>query len=258
MLELISYPSATPATQPPLLFIHGAWHGAWCWEPYFLPYFAANGFAAHAVSLRGHGNSPNSHALRWTTIADYVADVATAVQQLPQPPIIIGHSMGGLVVQKYLETHPRQTAVLLASAPPQGVFRTTLSIARRFPLHFLKTNLRFSLYPLVNTPALARTHFFSANLPENELLTYAHKLQDESYRAFLDMLVFNLPRPKRVNSKLFVLGAADDTIFTPAEIKATAQAYHADYKILPNIAHDMMLDTNWQTAADAIISWLSP
>lgn len=256
MLELISYPSATPSAFPPLLFVHGAWHGAWCWEPHFLPYFAANGFNAHALSLRGHGQSGNRRALRWTTIADYVADVATVAQQLPQQPVLIGHSMGGLVVQKYLEGRAGQTAVLLASAPPQGVLRTTLNIARHHTLRFLQANLTLSLYPLVNTPALALAHFFSSTLPDAELNDYAARLQDESYRAFLDMLVFNLPRPKRVQSSVFVLSAANDTIFTPAEATKTAQAYRADCTILPNIAHDMMLDPNWQTAADAIINWL--
>jgi pimeloyl-ACP methyl ester carboxylesterase len=81
-LEMISkYPSgSTYAT--PLLFIHGALHGDWCWDVHFLDYFAEHGFASYAVNLRGHGNSERRERLRWTRIADYVEDVANTIRQL--------------------------------------------------------------------------------------------------------------------------------------------------------------------------------
>ena len=120
----------------PLLFIHGMMHGAWCWDVHFLDYFVDHGFAVHAVDLRGHGKSEGRERLRWTRIADFVEDVANAVRQLPNPPILIGHSMGGFVIQKYLEEHPAPAAVLLSSPPPGGLVRTILRIARRRPLAF--------------------------------------------------------------------------------------------------------------------------
>jgi len=58
-LEILSEKPKGTQKQKPILFVHGAWHGAWCWEK-FLPYFAENGYAAYAVSLRGHGNSESS------------------------------------------------------------------------------------------------------------------------------------------------------------------------------------------------------
>jgi pimeloyl-ACP methyl ester carboxylesterase len=67
----------------PLLFIHGALHGAWCWDGRFLDYFAQHDYAAYAVNLRGQGNSEGLEKLRWTRIADYVEDVANAARQLP-------------------------------------------------------------------------------------------------------------------------------------------------------------------------------
>ena len=54
-LEIRSRLPARESARPPLLFVHGGYCDAWCWEPYFLPWFAAKGYAAHAVSLRGHG-----------------------------------------------------------------------------------------------------------------------------------------------------------------------------------------------------------
>lgn len=219
-LEVISRQPASSPHPTPLLFVHGAWHGAWCWAEHFLEYFTAHGYTVHALSLRGHGASPGRNRLRWTSLADYVADVAQVASQLPKPPVVIGHSMGGAVVQKYLETYPAPAAVLLASMPPAGVLATTLRIARRHPLEFAKTNLLLSLYPLIGTPALAREAFFLSSLPQDTLLTYFAQLQDESYRAFLDMMLFNLPKPKRVTTPVLVFGAANDTIFHPYEAEA--------------------------------------
>jgi len=205
--------------------------------------------------LRGHGASPG--ALRFASLADYVDDVASVAASLPSPPIVIGHSMGGGVVQRYLETHRAPGAVLLASMPPHGVLQTTLSIAGRHPFLFAQPNLTLSLCCLVNTPALAREHFFSASLPADRLAAYGSLLQDESYRAFLDMLGLGLPRPKLVKTPLLVLGAADDTGIPPSAVEATAHAYGTQARILPDLAHDMMLDTRWRDAADATAAWIA-
>jgi pimeloyl-ACP methyl ester carboxylesterase len=53
-------------------------------------------------------------------------------------PVLIGHSMGGMVIQKYLELHQIPAAVLMASAPPKGLLASTLRIAGKHPLIFLK------------------------------------------------------------------------------------------------------------------------
>jgi pimeloyl-ACP methyl ester carboxylesterase len=254
-LEVISRLPEQPNSAPPLLFVHGAWHGAWCWAEFFLPYFAGLGYACHALSLRGHGASPGG--LRFASLAGYVADMADIAATLPAPPIVIGHSMGGAVIQKYLETRPAPCAVLLASMPPAGVLATTLRIAAHHPVRFLAANLTMSLYGLVNTPALAREMFFSASMPDDQVRKYAALLRDESYRAFLDMLAFNLPSPHKVNTPVLVLGGAEDTIFHPDEVRATAKAYRTEATILPGIAHDMMLEPKWKDAADLIAGWLA-
>lgn len=79
--------------------------------------------------------------------------------------------------------------------------------------------------------------------------SYFSRLQDESYRAYLDMLGLSLPKPGRVKTPLLVLGGADDSLFLPKEIEATAE-------VLPHMAHDMMLEEGWQAAADRILGWL--
>ena len=255
-LEILSRHPAGAPRDAPLLFVHGAWHGAWCWAEHFLGFFAARGHAAHAVSLRGHGASAGRERLRATRIADYVADVAAVAASLPRPPVVIGHSMGGFVVQKYLEHHAAPGAVLLAPVPPRGVLGTTLRLARRHPLIFARVNLTLSLYALVATPALARECFFSAGLPDAQVNAHWERLQEESFRAFLDMLALDLPRPTPGRTPMLVLGAADDTIFTPAEVRATAVAWDAELEIFPRIAHDMMLEPLWLTVAERIAGWL--
>jgi pimeloyl-ACP methyl ester carboxylesterase len=92
-LEVISKQPTSPSHSAPLLFMHGAWHGAWCWAEHLLDYFAAQGYAAHALSLRGHGGSLGRDRLRWTSLSDYVVDVAQVASQLPKPPVVIGHSV---------------------------------------------------------------------------------------------------------------------------------------------------------------------
>src|SRR5262249_45915712 len=123
MLEVIDKGSSSEAHPVPLLFVHGALHGAWCWDEHFLDYFAERGYACYALSLRGHGASPGVERLRRTGIQGYVADVAELTAQLPTQPVLVGHSMGGFVIQKYLERHTAAGTVLVAPIPPNGVLR---------------------------------------------------------------------------------------------------------------------------------------
>jgi pimeloyl-ACP methyl ester carboxylesterase len=255
-LEVASRAPSGPVRPTPLLFVHGAWHAAWCWEYHFLPYFASRGYAVHALSLRGHGASEDRERLRWMRVADYVADVAQVASNLPAAPVVIGHSMGGFVVQKYLEQHRPPAAVLLAPVPPAGALGVTLRLAARHPVAFLKANLTWRLWPLVATPALAREAFLSAATPAERVQEIFAQLQDESYRTFLDLLVFDLPRTHLVDTPMLVLGANNDMIFTAAEIAATARAYGTEAVMFPDMAHDMMLEIGWEKVADTILAWL--
>jgi pimeloyl-ACP methyl ester carboxylesterase len=255
-LEMISKYPVGSQHPTPILFVHGMFHGAWCWDVHFLDYFAHHGFAAHAVNLRGHGNSDGRARLRWARIADYVDDLANAVRQLPTAPILIGHSMGGFVIQKYLGDHDAPGAVLLSSPPPAGLLETALRIARRHPLAFARVNLTLSLLPVIATPRLAREAFFSADIPDEELLTYWKQMQDESYMALLDMVGLDQLEPAKVRTPLLVLGVARDNMLKPGEIEATARAYNTRAEIIPDVAHNSMLEQRWQSVAERILAWL--
>jgi pimeloyl-ACP methyl ester carboxylesterase len=255
---MIGKGSAAESHPAPLLFVHGAWHGAWCWDEHFLDFFADRGYACYAPSLRGHGASPCRERLRWTSVQEYVGDVAETAAQLPTQPVLVGHSMGGFVIQKYLERHTAAGAILVAPVPPTGVLRATLHIARRHPIEFVRVHASLRLAPLVATPALVRDLFFSASTPDERVNTYQQRVQDESYRAFLDMLALDLVKTKQVNRvPMLVLGAEDDTIVSERQIRRTAAVYGTDAEIFRDMAHDMMLEPGWQAVAERIDGWLT-
>ena len=185
MLELIDKGACAAGHPAPLLFVHGGWHAAWCWDDQFLNFFADNGFRAVAVSLRGHGGSTRSTSLNACSIADYVDDVAAAAAMLGTDPVLIGHSMGGFVVQQFLHTYRAPAAVLLASMPARAAQRAAvaLRITRRHPGVSMRAYTVGSAADLVNTPRLAREHFFSVHTPEAVVEACAARLQAESGRA---------------------------------------------------------------------------
>lgn len=243
-------PSGEPRTHP-LLFVHGAWHGAWCWER-FLPWFAERGWECHALDLRGHGRSPNPVSRRRTRIRHYVADLAAAVESLDRPPIIVAHSMGGLVAQRYLEGRHLPGAVLLAPVPLGGVWRTTLRTARRHPLKFLKANLVFDLAPLVDDRTVAASLFLPADTDPSEIESVWRRLQGESFLAYLEMLFIVRPRPPLVATPVAIVAGSADRIFSVWEQRRTAGAYGIDLAVVDGSAHDLMLGPRWEAAASVV------
>jgi len=220
-------------------------------------WFAARGWECHALDLRGHGATPAGKSLRRLHVGDYVADVGAVVDRLDRAPILVGHSMGGLVVQRYLEGRADVPAgVLLAPVPIGGVWRATFRVAGRHPLKFLQANLTWRLWPIVATPALARDAFFTEDTPAGEVARHHARLQDESYLAYLDMLVVTRPRPALVPSPVLVVAGEEDGLFSVASLTKTARAYGTDPVVVPGAGHDLMLDPRWEQAAAAIAAWL--
>lgn len=255
-LEVITKLPTEKKHATPLLFVHGAWHGAWCWEN-FLPYFAEHGFEAHALSLRGHGNSEGQEGLRWhSAVNGYVPDVEQVVNKLGRTPVIIGHSMGGYVAQKYLETHVAPAGVLLASIPVSGIFMMMMRFLHRRPSATLKTLFLLNPWYMVNKPELVKEAFFSDDFPDSEFERLFPHIQSESFRMAMEALLFRLPRPHKVKTPILVLAAENDRVFTLTEERATAKAYETEVVIFPDMAHDMMLERDWQLVADKILQWL--
>jgi pimeloyl-ACP methyl ester carboxylesterase len=256
-LEVIDEGTITAAHPAPLLFVHGAWHAAWCWNEHFLDFFAESGYRALALSLRGHGGSQLPRSVR-TSMADYVDDVASVAEGLPSSPVVIAHSMGGFVVQHYLQSYAAPAAVLVASTPPQGSIKYVMRQFKRHPLRAILTYMSGKSLRLVGgTPALARENFFSAQTPEDLVARNAARLQEERGAKWsFDQLFLSRPRPERVTTPMLVLGAESDGSITQAEVRATAQAYRTDAEFFPGMGHDMMLERGWESVADRIHTWL--
>ena len=244
-------------TRPtPLLFLHGAYAGAWCWAEHFLPYFAGHGYASHALSLSGHGGSRGRKELDRLGIADYVADLAEVVSALPVPPVLIGHSMGGFVVQKYLEQHQAPAAVLMCAVPPQGLMSAS------FGLMFRKPGLLRELNTLMGGGRVSvetlRQALFAQPLPAEDLQRYLRLSQPESHRAIWDMAMPSLPSPAKVkDTPLLVLGAELDHLIPPSLVEMTARSYSTEAEIFPGMGHGLMLERDWQIVAGRILSWLT-
>jgi pimeloyl-ACP methyl ester carboxylesterase len=255
MLEVIDKGSCDDAHPVPLLFVHGGWHSASCWDN-FVDYFAGAGYRAVAVSLRGHGDSPTDKAFHACSIADYVDDVRTTADSLGGRPILIAHSLGGFVVQRYLENHDAPAAVLLASVPPQGVLGLATRIWSRHPWVSMRSLPVGNLTGFIGTTPLVREHLFSAHTPEEIVESCAARVQSEAVRASLIDPLIRRVRTKRVNTPVLVLGAADDGMVTNAEVRATARAYQTEAEFFTDMGHNMMQEPAWTSVAERIDAWL--
>jgi pimeloyl-ACP methyl ester carboxylesterase len=92
------------------VLVHGAWHGAWCWEK-VVPLLEAEGHFVTTVDLPGHGD--DSTPLAGLTQAEYGRRVAEAVEAAGEPVVLAGHSMGGMAITQAAEYVPDKIAVLV-------------------------------------------------------------------------------------------------------------------------------------------------
>ena len=257
-LEIISRRPAGVPHPLPLVFVHGANAGAWIWDVHLLPYLAERGFEAHAVSLRGHGQSDGREALMTFGLDDYVKDVATTVRSIGRLPVLIGHSMGGMVIQKYLQSHVAAGAVLMASVPPMGLFHTSFDMALRAPLMLQQISLVQMIGPTFpGGRETVRRMLFSKNVPDDEIDSYMPLWQPESARVVWDMMGWRLPWMPRTDVPVMVMGAEEDVFTPPNLVRATARRYEAPARVFPDMGHAMMLERDWSDVADALVEWVT-
>lgn len=257
MLELVDRGSCSDAHPAPLIFVHGACHAAWCWDEHFLGYFADKGYRSIALSLRGHGGSGlDGKPLNACSIADFVEDVRSVIRQLPAHPVLVGHSMGGFIVQKYLESASAPAAVLISSAPPRTWFVRSMWAGRRHPWLALKYNVTRNALTLYPEPAFVRETLFSPHTPEPVVQECFERIQNESFRALnTDMGIRNLVRTRLVTTPLLVL-EGDQVSWGPRVARDISRAYQTKAEYFADMGHDMMLEPGWQEVAARIDSWL--
>lgn len=223
-----------------------------------MPYFSERGFDSFAMSFRGHGGSGGHLSLRQWSAEDFVRDIERVVATLREPPVIIAHSIGAFITLHYLRRAKPRAVVLLAPISPQGLGRMTLRLGMQHPLRFLMINATLSCRYAVNDFPLAKHLLFSDQMSDEEARDYWSKLQDESYRLFLDALFLNLPRQAPdPNVPRLLIEAGQDRIVTKPEIEASAKFLSTQAKLIPTAAHDLMLDPTWKESAAEIEKFIS-
>ena len=256
-LEVITRAPASNARRTPLLFVHGAYGGAWVWDQHFLPFFAERGWTAHAVSLRGHAGSEGADRVRWARLRDYVADVEQVADELPAAPVLIGHSLGGMVVQKCLHRRSLPAAVLMASAPPHGIIGSLFGMAFANPKLLNELTWVQAMGPQASAGDAVREALFSGDTPDDLIRRYMPRFQEESVLVTLDLLGLDLPPSlPLLDLPVLVLGAEKDSFIYPGALHATADTYRTKAEIFPGLAHAMMLDHGWERVAARIADWL--
>lgn len=256
--EILELPPARDIGSRPILFVHGAYCGAWIWAEHFMGFFAEEGYPTYAVSLRGHGESEGDLSL--ASFSDYVDDVEAAARKIGGAPIVVGHSMGGLAAQHFVGRGGKAAAlVALASAPPSGLRSSALHMTMFAPDVLFQLALLQSLGPKMTSPAVISRALLSArSLPlEREMIV--QRLQRESPRASAELFApppLFVPAPEERPPTLSLGGDAD--VFLPrTAFQEIADAWRGDLDVLEGAPHALMLDTYWRgVAAERILAWL--
>jgi pimeloyl-ACP methyl ester carboxylesterase len=213
------------------------------------------GYRAVAVSLRGHGTSPTTKPLQLVSIADYIDDLRSVADDLGGGPALIGHSLGGYVIQRYLEDRPAPAAVLVGSLPPRGVLGAAVRVWRRRPQMTVKSFNDPTLVKFLSSAALAREYLFCADTPEAIVQSCWERAGPESIRAAMRDPMFRRVKTQRVTTPILVLGGMHDGFVSIGAVRATARAYRTEPEFFP-MGHNMMLEPGWADVAERIHAWL--
>lgn len=245
-LEVLERQPAADDGRPPLLFVHGLGHAAWCWENW-LDAAAEAGYPAYAVSLRGHGGS--SGRLRSAMLGHYVDDVVRTASALPRPAVLVGHSLGGLVVQRALARYAAHAGVLITPVSSSSAIVDYLNIARRKPLDALKMAAGITL-PL-------RPDYLFVELDAAQGRALADRCGKESPLAQYQTL-FHLPaKPPQGGAPVLVLAAPDERLLMMRGMRKTAAHYDAPLREFPGMGHDVMLEPRWREPLESMLQWLA-
>lgn len=256
-LELVEARPEGPASGAPLLCVHGGFGGAWMWEEVFLPCFARRGRHAAAVSLRAHGGSGGYGALRHWSLGDFAEDVRRAHAAMPATPILIGHSLGGLLLQMLVGRLSMRALVLLASLPPDGLFFDGPRLAVTDPHIWAEAYLGSVTGSRLPVEAAGFQILFSEGLPPERTAAYAARLVPESPRALLEAHAPGPIVPAILHGipTLVASGDNDRLVWRPSAIR-TALFHGGLYRMVPGMGHFLQLDVGAEAVAHDVLDWI--
>lgn len=257
-LEFIEAVPDFAPTGAPVLFVHGAFAGAWMWREVFMPFFARRGRACAAVSLRGHGASEGRAGLRAARLSDYRDDLQRAFAALPEPPVVVAHSLGGLLAQQLIGREEMRALALLASLPPEGLWLESPRLAITDPHIWIEAVAGSAAGDRRPIGMAAHEVLFSEGLPREHVARYAALMTPESPRALTDAHV-----PGPIVSALLagvptlVLGGTRDRLVTRGSTLRTALYHAAEHRTIEGGGHFLQLDPNAAEVARGVLDWIA-
>jgi len=247
-----------------IFMIHGMWGGPWCWDNY-KSYFEALGSPCLTPTLRLHDVNPQDPpppGLGRLSLLDYAQDLEDQIRALPQEPIIMGHSMGGLLAQILAARGLGKAAVCITPATPWGILGLRWSVMRSFWSAIWR--LRFFSKPHLPTQAEAAYAMMHLLSPQEQRQAYS-RFVHESGRASAEIGFWLLDGRKAsavdaagIKCPVLVVAGGQDRITPAAVVRKLEKKYRAmgRYKEFPEHAHWILAEPGWQDVAGYIHGWL--
>jgi len=231
---------------PAVLFVHGGFHGSWCWTP-FLAFLKSHNVSVAAMDLPGHGGLKPPANFANLGVADMASEIAQAARHLGGDIILAGHSLGALAVMAAAAIVKPKALILLAPAPPANVYGVKL--LPPFPTDT----------PVAPPPEARARKWFMSGLNNADLTPYMARLCPESPAFLNDLYNRNITvDPNWIQGPTLCLsGGQDDSPLHPkGQDEAVAAFFAAELQTLPEAGHCLMLDDSRHTAADLLLTWL--
>jgi pimeloyl-ACP methyl ester carboxylesterase len=246
-----------------IVMVHGANCGGWCFED-FREVFEARGYACHAPDLIGHGaeKETGQGVLPNVGMADYRAQMTAFVKALPEPPILLGHSMGAVIAQQLAAEGLAEKLVLLSPAPRAGIVPPTA------PEKKLCRDLMTigDFWTRALDPNFDLACFYTLNLlPKDDQRRVFDRFGPESGRALFETFfwMFDATGATSVDTAavrcpVLCLSGAEDNIVSLQTARETARAYpEAEFWELSDHAHMLLLEPGADKIATRIADWLA-
>jgi pimeloyl-ACP methyl ester carboxylesterase len=247
---VIERPSA-PAAKPPVLLIHGIFGGAWMWESY-QSRLAQRGYESHALNLRGHHGSRPVPDIGKVSLGDYVDDALEVARTL-RNPVIVGHSMGGLIAQKVAEAGVAQATVLISAAPPRWIPIVSWLLLRK-QLKFIGKLLRSE--PLIPDRGDMDELVFNRTPVAERGPLFARVVPDSGHAGLGLSLGTIAVNESRVTAPVLVMTGLDDQFVVPRVARALAKKYGAPLREYRSFAHQIITEPGWEGPCDDVIKWM--
>lgn len=244
--------------------IHGAFAGPWCFDD-LAQAFREGGWRVECPALRHHGEPTQAidrEALAAAGLADYAADLAGYLQGFAEPPVLLGHSLGGLLAQLLAGRGLARAAILLTPAAPWGILPSSedeIAAARG-----LMTAGPFWEMALDSAFEIAQANSLNG-LPEKQQHDVFGRFGPESGRVLFESMfwMFDPARASHVNAinvavPLLCLAGGRDKVISPATVRNIAAKYPelATYIEFDDMAHMMPLEPGWPEVAETCLEWL--